>query len=163
MKKTLLLLVLALTVLAFGVTAFAADSGAVDENEKSLTISVDVPEDYEITIPTDVTLKFGAESTALGSVSASSVRLAPNAAVVVTMNASCVLTTEDGLGSIPYSICADGEEIDAEKYQMTFFEDGESDALSVAITKEAWDNAAAGSYSDTITFGISVEDFAFVQ
>ena len=162
MKKNLLILISLVFALVLCVTVFAegsdtaVGSGSGEADNNSLTISVDIPTSYEFTIPADVALKFGAEYTEIGTVTVSNVRLPADMELCISYNDSSSLKTEDGMSEIPYEI-----QIDYEPAGDLFFTaDGESAPLCVAIDKEAWDAAPAGSYSDTITFTASLSELA---
>lgn len=162
MKKNLLILISLVFALVLCVTVFAegsdtaVGSGSAADNN-SLTLSVDIPTSYEFKIPADITLEFGAEYTELGTVTASNVRLPADTELCISYNDSSSLKTEDGRSEIPYEIQIGDHE---KAGDLFFMEDGESTVLYVAIDKEAWDAASAGSYSDTITFTASLSERA---
>ena len=163
MKKNLLILISLVFALVLCVTVFAASgdaavgSGSGEADNNSLTLSVDIPTSYEFKIPADVTLEFGAEYTEIGTVTVSNVRLPADTELCISYNDSSSLKTEDGMSEIPYEIQIGDHETAGDLF---FMEDGESAALYVAIDKEAWDAAPAGSYSDTITFTASLSELA---
>lgn len=163
MKKNLLILISLVFALVLCVTVFAegsdsaVGSGSGEADNNSLTISVDIPTSYEFKIPADVTLEFGAEYTEIGTVSVSNVRLPADTELCISYNDSSSLKTEDGRSEIPYEIQIGDHE---KAGDLFFMEDGESTVLYVAIDKEAWDAAPAGSYSDTITFTASLSELA---
>ena len=162
MKKNLLILISLVFALVLCVTVFAASgdaavgSGSGEADNNSLTLSVEIPTSYEFKIPADAALEFGAEYTELGTVSVSNVRLPADTELVIAYKTGASLKTEDGMNEIPYEI-----QIDAKTAgDLHFTQDGESETLYAAITKDAWDAAPAGSYSDTITFSAYLSELA---
>ena len=63
----------------------------------------------------------------------------------------------DNTAVIPYSLKTADETVDAD-YAVTFTTAGEKVDLTIDITQAAWDAAAAGDYSDTVTFNIAYVD-----
>ena len=58
---------------------------------------------------------------------------------------------DSGENKLPYALCADGEEFS----YVDFEAENEFISLTVDITQDAWRQAYAGSYSDTINFQIN--------
>ena len=155
MKKILTLAIVAAMLTATGITAFAVDyPGGTQDTE----ITTSVAPTFTVTIPADTAVPFNALSTNFGSVTLESARLAPNKAVQVTVTSDYNLNNSvDNTAVIPYSLKAGNDTLDAD-YAATFTTAGEKVDLTIDITQAAWDAAAAGDYSDTVTFNISYVD-----
>ena len=155
MKKILTLALVGTILTASGITAFAVDyPGGTQDTE----ITTSVAPTFTVTIPADTAVPFNALSTEFGSVTLESARLAPNKAVQVTVTSDFDLNNSvDNEAVIPYSLKTADETVDAD-YAATFTTAGEKVDLTIDITQAAWDAAAAGDYSDTVTFNISYVD-----
>ena len=149
MKKILTLALVGTMLTASGITAFAVDyPGGTQDTE----ITTSVAPAFTVTIPADTTVAFNALSTDFGS-------LAPNKAVQVTITYDNDLNNSgDTTAVIPY-VLKDNSEITVNAdYAVTFFRAGEKVDLTINITQADWDAAAAGDYSDTVTFNIAYVD-----
>lgn len=157
MKKLLTLALVGAMLTATGITAFAVDyPGGTQDTE----ITTSVAPTFTVSIPADTTVAFNALSTDFGSVTLDSARLAPNKAVQVTVTSDYDLNNStDSEAVIPYSLKAGDDTVDAD-YAATFTTAGEKVDLTIDITQAAWDAAAAGDYSDTVTFNIAYVDAA---
>ena len=157
MKKILTLALVGTILTASGITAFAVDyPGGTQDTE----ITTSVAPTFTVTIPADTAVPFNALSTEFGSVTLESARLAPNKAVQVTVTSDYNLNNSiDDTVVIPYSLKAGNDTVDAD-YTATFTTAGEKVDLTIDITQAAWDAAAAGDYSDTVTFNIAYVDAA---
>ena len=155
MKKILTLALVGTILTASGITAFAVDyPGGTQDTE----ITTSVAPTFTVTIPADTAVPFNALSTEFGSVTLESARLAPNKAVQVTVTSDYDLNNSvDNEAVIPYSLKTADETVDAD-YAATFTTAGEKVDLTIDITQAAWDAAAAGDYSDTVTFNIAYVD-----
>ena len=155
MKKAITLALVAALLTATGITAFAVDyPGGTQDTE----ITTSVAPTFTVTIPADTAVPFNALSTNFGSVTLESARLAPNKAVQVTVTSDYSLNNSvDNEAVIPYSLKTADETVDAD-YAATFTTAGEKVDLTINITQADWDAAAAGDYSDTVTFNIAYVD-----
>jgi len=155
MKKLLTLALVGAMLTATGITAFAVDyPGGTQDTE----ITTSVEPTFTVTVPADTTVPFNALSTEFGSVELESARIAPNKAVQVTVTSDYNLNNSvDNTAVIPYSLKAGNDTLDAD-YAATFTTAGEKVDLTIDITQAAWDAAAAGDYSDTVTFNIAYVD-----
>ena len=155
MKKILTLALVGAMLTATGITAFAVDyPGGSQDTE----ITTNVAPTFTVSIPADTTVEFNALSTDFGSVELESARLAPDKAVQVTVTSDYNLNNSiDDTVVIPYSLNTAEEAVDAD-YAATFTTAGEKVDLTIDITQAAWDAAAAGDYSDTVTFNIAYVD-----
>ena len=154
-KKIITLALAAAMLSATGITAFAVDyPGGTQDTE----ITTSVAPTFTVTIPADTAVPFNALSTEFGSVTLESARLAPNKAVQVTVTSDFDLNNSvDNTTVIPYSLKAGNDTVDAD-FAAMFLNTGEKVDLTIDITQAAWDAAAAGDYSDTVTFNISYVD-----
>ena len=155
MKKLLTLALVGAMLTATGITAFAVDYPGGTQNTE---ITTSVEPTFTVTVPADTTVPFNALSTEFGSVELESARLAPDKAVQVTVTSDYNLNNSvDNTAVIPYSLKAGNDTLDAD-YAATFTTAGEKVDLTIDITQAAWDAAAAGDYSDTVTFNIAYVD-----
>ncbi|MBR2176689.1 MAG: hypothetical protein IJ861_07070 [Clostridia bacterium] len=161
MKKIITLALVGAMLSATGITAFAVDyPGGSQDTEIKTTVAPT----FTVSIPADTTVAFNDLTTDFGSVTLDSARLAPNKAVQVTIESDFDLNNSvDNEAVIPYSLTAtdgtDEETVDAD-YAATFRTAGEKTDLKINITQADWDAAAAGDYSDTVTFNIAYVDAA---
>ena len=143
MKKLMTLTLAGVMLTTAGITAYAVDyPGGTQDTE----ITTSVAPAFTVTIPADTTVAFNALSTDFGSVTLESARLAPNKAVQVTITYDNDLNNSgDTTAVIPY-VLKDNSEITVNAdHAVTFFRAGEK-------------VAAAGDYSDTVTFNIAYVD-----
>ncbi len=147
MKKTIALLA-AVLLCALSLPVFAVDS----PDERQTTITAEIAPAYTVTIPADVSVPFNARSTAFGNITLTEARLHFGYAVTVTLTASGFLkNAADPTKTIAYSVKNGENAFTAASYDTA----GESTALTIEITEEAWNAAFAGEYSDTVTFTVT--------
>lgn len=163
MKKIIALLSAATMLSAASVTAFAAEiTESTDPKQADVTISTSVAPAYTVSIPVNANVAFNAAETDFGSVSLESARLAPNKAVEVTITSDFDLNNStDNTAVIPYTLKAakgTAEETVGAGYAATLQNAGDKVDLTINITQADWDAAAAGNYSDTVTFNIAYVD-----
>lgn len=160
MKKLLTLALVGAMFTACSITAFAVDyPGGTQDTE----ITTSVAPAFTVTIPADTTVPFNSLNTDFGSVTLESARLAPNKAVAVDVSSDFTLKNNtDNQEIIPYTVTtfADGttDVMEIKGNTLYFDEAGDSYDLTINIRQVAWDAAAAGDYSDTVTFNISYVD-----
>lgn len=163
MKKIIALLSATAMISAASVTAFAAEiTESTDPKQADVTISTSVAPAYTVSIPVNANVAFNAAETDFGSVSLESARLAPNKAVEVTITSDFDLNNSaDNTAVIPYTLKATkgtATETVGTGYSATFQNAGDKVDLTINITQADWDAAAAGDYSDTVTFNIAYVD-----
>lgn len=154
MKKLTAILLTMILALSMTSTAFAAEITEGDGNPKSeeVTISASIAPTYTVTIPKDIQVEFNKTSTAFGTISLDKAQIDPGRAVKVELTASGLLKNkDDDTKTIDYAINAGGTAFKSREYTTA----GQSTPLTIDITKQAWDQAYAGEYSDTVTFTIS--------
>lgn len=154
MKKWTCILIILLVVTSFVSIAFA---GELDEANTAGTteVSTNISESYTVTIPADITIPYGAESTNLGNVTLVESHLADGKIVAVSvssLNNWFMKTTQND--TLAYVLKTDGAAYTGSEFEDT----NDTDALTVDIAKEAWVSAAAGEYADTITFTIACRE-----
>ncbi len=159
--KKLITLALALVMTAsISVTAFAAtvDQSAENPKDENVTVSTSIAPTYTVTIPGDTTVTYDdnkATSTDFGTIKADNVRLNPLKKIVVSVSAALTMKNEDdNTKTIPYTITSGGNAFNS----VDLFATGDSAALKIDITAEAWSAAYAGSYSDVVTFTVAYVD-----
>ena len=145
MKKIFAAL-LALTLLC-GTSALAA------AEEKTTVVTAVVGEAYTLTLPPTLNLVYGTESTDL-TVTVSALRLASGHVLRVTpKTASGSLSSAAG-GSLVYTLTNGAAAFSAAN--PLEFTTETSAAIKLNITKSAWNAAAAGTYTDTLTFTVGI-------
>lgn len=147
--------------LAMPAAAFAADADyTITEKdgvrtERNVTVKTSIEPTYTVTIPRDIEVTFDKTSTTFGTISLDQAQIDPGYAVKVKLNASGLLkNAADTSKTIAYAINAGGAAFSSQEYTAA----GQSTELTIDITREAWDKASAGDYSDTVTFTISYEE-----
>lgn len=163
MKKIIALLSAATMLSAASTAAFAAEiTESTDPKQADVTISTSIAPAYTVSIPVNATVAFDAAETDFGSVTLDSARLAPNKAVEVTITSDFDLNNStDNTAVIPYTLKATkgtDEEVVAAGYSAKLQNTGDKVDLTINITQADWDAAAAGDYSDTVTFNIAYVD-----
>jgi len=155
MRKTVALLLAVLLLISLSVPA-GASNGINGSDTGSMTVSVTLPATYTVTIPADVDIPLNGLTTDIGSISVSNVRIHSGKQITVTADAAgALVSSESAEDTIPYALRCNGTDFTA-----AHFTANGSKTLTVNITQSAWDAAAAGSYSDTITFTVAYEAIA---
>lgn len=145
--KKILACALALCMIC-GATAFAA--GTVPNSNTEITATVD--EAYVVTIPTAVSLAYGATSTSL-TISVSGLRLLAGNKLYIKPQTYAGLLENASKNMIAY-VLMNGQSEFSKANPLIFTANG-SQSLNLTITAAAWSSAAAGAYSDTVTFTVS--------
>lgn len=134
-----------------GVWAADAQTGKTDLNAK-------VDSTYKLTIPAQTTLTFGAASTKLDGVLKVSGNVDVDEKVTVTATSNALKNASHNV-ELPYTLMNGQAAFTTANWSETELREGlEGDGkgkelqLSVAITKDAWEAAKAGSYAGSITF-----------
>ena len=117
----------------------------------SMTISTGsgVTDEYQLTVPADTDIPWESPSYALGSVTATVMRLSPGKTVKVSVasaNDYNLVSTTSASSKIAYTLTgADAIAFFAGDY-------GKSFPLSVSIADAQWQQAASGEHTDVLTF-----------
>ena len=156
MKKPLLsaLLALALAV-PFSTAALAAN---IDQDSnpptQDVTVQSTIRPTYSVTIPADMNITAGQLSSDFGTVALSKAQLDPGYGVTVTLTTDYELVNaKDPDKTIPYAVRSGEQDFTS----VTYTAAGQQNALTIDIAASAWQAAAAGAYSDTMTFAISYD------
>lgn len=118
---------------------------------ESMTISTGsgVTDEYQLTFPADTNIPWESSSYALGSVTATGMRLSPDKKVKVSVasaNDYNLVSTASASSKIAYTLTgADTIEFFAGDY-------GKDCPLSVSIADAQWQQAASGEHTDVLTF-----------
>ena len=118
------------------------------QETRQTTINVSIDPTYTVTIPASTTIASGTAESSIGNVTLDNARLEPDKSIWVSADASGELkNSKDSSKTISYKLMNGNNEFTSASYNST--------PLTVSINKSEWDNAYAGSYSDTIVFTIS--------
>lgn len=164
MKRITAFLLSAVFAAAVSVTAVSAEPNeqTPEARKSEVTISTSVAPTYIVSIPANTNVAFNAAKTDFGAVTLDSARLAPDKAVRVTITSDFDLNNStDNTAVIPYTLKAakgTAEETVGAGYAATLQNAGDKVDLTINITQADWDAAAAGNYSDTVTFNIAYVD-----
>ena len=148
MKKLLAIIIAAVMIAACTVTAFA----------DTTTVSYDVDPSYRVAIPASVTL---ADTDVTADITASDVILEGGKQVVVELTSASntasgsTFNAKNGDSTVTYTITGD-EAIAVGDTVATFTANGSKTLTFSAADKSA--ATVAGAHTETLTFGISVED-----
>lgn len=161
MKKAFAL-ILTGVVMASPLTAYAEITESTpDPKQSSTEITTQIEPAYIVTIPADTSVDFNTVNTNFGTVTLTKAQLEPNKCIKVTMSASGELKNSADTGKVlPYTIF----EGKADAVTDTVFTSaelatvGDKTDLTITITADDWNNAYAGSYSDTVLFSIEYTD-----
>lgn len=138
-------------------TLSAVSSVSVAAENRSSLIKASISPAYTVTIPLSVKVPFNALETDFGSVVLDTARLEVNKKVVVTLESDKTLdNTADASKVIPYEI--EKKDDDSVFVTAEYFSEGEKTDLTVNISQEDWDQAAAGDYENTMIFHIQYID-----
>lgn len=162
--KKLISLLLTLCLLC-GVVALADTTINQGSDDKTATTTVsytiEANDSYTVTIPSSVTLTAG------GNTLSSSMQIkldatsfnVPRKQIVVKLTAAAMKLVDDTSNEIPYTITLNDTTVNVNDAVLTWHS---SNAAKTAYAKLSFsatlDNQPAGSYSDTLTFTVSVED-----
>lgn len=156
--KKFFALVLALCLLCAG-TALATEYGPASSNPQTvLTTTLD--ETYTVIIPATLSIPFNSTSTNL-PIKVTALRLLPTGTAENTVRALYVkvnqpnlelVNTADSSSKISYNIVG-GEGTPARTY---YFTATGTKNFNVTISQSEWNNAAAGTYEETITFTVGI-------
>ena len=152
MKKIISVLS-ALAIMAAMAVPFSASA-----ESKGTVISTEIEPTYLVTIPADVKVVSGQEKTDFGSVKLDKAQLEPDKCIKVTLISDNLLKHQkDKTKTLTYTI---NEKTDKETVFISadYLKAGEKTDLIIGITKEEWEKAYAGVYSNTVTFKIEYTD-----
>ncbi|MCD8026388.1 MAG: hypothetical protein LUF33_05555 [Clostridiales bacterium] len=153
MKKFISIATALVMALSLSVTAFAAEVDQDDPNptDTNTVITTSIDPTYLVSIPADTNITFNQTSTDFGKIELVSAQLDPGYYVQVSAAAGELKNLANETQTIPYALNADGNAFTSEKY----YTDGANTPLTIDITQEAWNEAYAGSYQETITFTVA--------
>jgi len=143
----------ALAIMAAMAVPFSASA-----ESKGTVISTEIEPTYLVTIPADVKVVSGQEKTDFGSVKLDKAQLEPDKCIKVTLVSDNLLKHQkDKTKTLTYTI---NEKTDKETVftSADYLTAGEKTDLTIGITKEEWEKAYAGVYSNTVTFKIEYTD-----
>lgn len=122
------------------------------------TVRLVITGTYTVTIPAELPIVYGAESTTM-RIEASNVAVGSKQAVEVAVeDAAGELAQTGGPGTIPYKLLCDGE-----AFTRAVFAQTGAVQVDVAISLEDWFSAAAGEYTDTVTFRVGLTEQEVAQ
>ncbi|MDO4341089.1 MAG: hypothetical protein Q4C91_23945 [Eubacteriales bacterium] len=131
---------------------------AADTQTGKTDLNAEVDSTYKLTIPAQTTLTFGAASTKLDGVLKVSGNVDVDEKVTVTATSNALKNASHKV-ELPYTLMNGQAAFTTANWSETELREGlEGDGkgkelqLSVAITKDAWEAAKAGSYAGSITF-----------
>ena len=144
--KRVLALILALCLIC-GATAFAATLTPGNTSGDTI-LTTTINETYTLTIPSTLNIAFNATETPL-ELTVSNYRL--KAENMIRLSQSWDGTLNSGSNSLSYSLKYNGADVSSNSNPVTFTGNGTVE-LIVTIAQSAWNAAAAGEYTDTVTF-----------
>ena len=128
------------------------------------TVEFNVEPAYIVTIPADTKVAFNALDTDFGTIELTQARLEPHKVVRVHLACDYQLKNKaDESKTIPYDIVSTddgGKTGSLKKFDAQLEFEGDVCPLTIRITQEDWNAAAAGEYSDTVTFNVQYTDAA---
>ena len=146
MKKAISALLSAAVVLASCSTISAAD-----RTVGKTVIRTSVEAKYEVTIPADTAITYDTLSSPIGSISVTVTRIDPGKQVVVQAQTDGrLINSTESTKTIRYKLKSGGTD-----FVSAAFTSSGTKALTIDISASEWDAAAAGDYTDTITFTVS--------
>lgn len=154
MKKITAILLTLILTLSLSATAFAAEINQdSDPKTTNVEVTTSIEPTYTVTIPSDTKVEFNAETTSFGAVILDAAQIDPGYAVRVELNADGTLENQaDTSKTIAYTVeDENGAAFTAAEYTAA----GEETPLTINITKDSWNAAFAGDYSDIVTFTVS--------
>lgn len=164
MKKVFgVLLSLCLLCCAFALADGGTISGDADgEKTANTVVTTTVEESYTITIPPEVLIPFESTGITTQSVAVTAYNLLSTHKLSMSYSSANGLKMMNGTNSIPYIML--GIKPDTE-YDTTgkagwnlAVKVSETNGDSTAKIQEIWNNAKAGTYSDTLTFTVKIVD-----
>lgn len=152
MKKLFAIILAAALLASLSVTVFAAEvKQDSDPKTADVELTTYIAPTYTVTIPADVKVAFNAESTDFGTVKVDAAQIDPDKCIKVSHDASGMLKNKiDEKKVIPYTVKADSEAFTS----ATYLRAGDHTDLTINISKEDWNKAYAGDYTDTVTFTV---------
>ena len=163
-RKSRKLAALLTAAVLMGSLAVPAGVWAADQQTESSDLIAEVSSTYQLKIPAQTTLSFGAQTTKLNGVLKVSGNVDVDQKVTVTATANALQNTSHGT-ELAYTLL-DGEQNlfqtadwSEEELRAGLEGDGKGKEipLSVAITEETWKAAKAGTYEGSITFTAELE------
>ncbi len=140
------------------ISAFlAASSVLASAEDRSSLITTTISPTFTVTIPLSVKVPFNSTVTDFGSVVLDTARLESDKCVVVTLESDNTLdNTSDASKTIPYGI--HDKKDDSVFTSAKYLSEGDKTDLTINISQDDWNQAAAGEYEDTMIFHIQYAD-----
>lgn len=155
MSKRKFVILFLLAVLCCVLVTSAADefilSNAANVLEGNTTVKLTIPSYYTVQIPAELPITYGAENTSMALGVSSMFIGSTKALQIAPESAEGALLQTGGSGKIPYTLLQDAAPFEG----VTFTELGEKN-INVNIALDDWYSAAAGEYTGTVTFLVSV-------
>ena len=159
--KKLIASILTLSLLAaMSATAFAAEIDQDDTPQSSqAVITTSIDPTYLVSIPENTAVPFNATETSFGSIEVIKAQIEPDKQIRVSLTADtadgalALVNQEDETKTIPYTVNDANGVFSSEVYAK----DGDKTDLTIHITQDDWNKAAAGSYEDRVIFTVSYE------
>mgnify|MGYP002562525377 CR=1 FL=1 len=159
--KKLIASILALSLLAaVSTTAFAAEIDQDDDPKTSKAeITTSITPAYVVSIPDNTSVAFNATQTSFGSIEVIKAQIEPDKQIKVSLTADTadgsfnLVNSADETKAIPYTV----NDSNGAFSSGTYLAAGDKTDLTINITQEDWNQAAAGSYEDTVIFTVSYE------
>lgn len=154
MKKTIAMI----SALAMMMAVSVPFSAFADDN-RGAVISTEIEPTYLVTIPADVKVVSGQEKTDFGAVKLDKAQLEPDKCIKVTLISDNLLKHQkDKTKTLAYTISEKVTTTDITEETVftsaVYQTAGEKTDLTIGITKDEWEKAYAGIYSNTVTFQI---------
>ena len=127
-----------------------------DPKTVEAVITTSISPTYTVTIPADTSVTFNTLETSFGSIEVIAAQIDPDKCIRVTLTTDGELNNQaDEAKVIPYAINdANGDVFTSADYLAV----GDKTDLTINITQDDWNKAAAGAYTDTVTFTVSYEN-----
>ena len=124
---------------------------AAETSAGNTVIFTTMDAEYSVTIPADTAIAMNVLSTPISSIGVEIKRIDIGKQVIVSADSDGKLENiRDDTETIAYTLRSGGED-----FQSAAFTDSGTKALTIDIAQAAWDAAASGDYTDTITFRVS--------
>lgn len=151
--KKIIALILALCLLC-GAVAFATEINQDSTSQSAETIlTTTIEESYTLTIPATLNIAYGATETDM-PLTVSNYRLKSTNQLKLRQSWDGALENESG-NTISYSLKYGNADVSSNTNPVTFDANGTKN-LVVTIAQSAWNSAAPGTYTDTVTFTVSI-------
>lgn len=151
MKKRIAIFLTTALTLAGAVTAFA--------DNKTTELKVKVDSDYNLSIPANTTVAYGAEETAIGAVSVTG-NIRSTEKVAVTVRTEDFVDDTDSTNTFAFRLLSGGKEFAGAEWSsgQVFAETPTEYALTVNVPEATWKTVKAGDYTGRIVFTADLQD-----